>query len=212
MASQMAILYRTRNLLPKSTTSIKTITTFPFLSQEAELADANPNLQSQTTPLPPNPASGSPLYNENWRNPIPRPSSSHAISPFGLFTRASVSETYDSHALLDLFGDWMASQRWEDVKDMFEAWVRSLDKNGKPNKPDVNLFNHYLRANLMIGASVVDLLDLLAQMENFQVSPNTASFNLVLKAMHQARETLAAEKLFERLVSSSPDFKCLFLG
>lgn len=85
------------------------------------------------------------------------------------------------------------------MKDLFEAWVRSLDKNGKPNKPDVNLFNHYLRANLMMGASAADLLDLLAQMEHFNISQNTASFNLVLKAMHQAGETLAAEKLLERL-------------
>lgn len=101
-----------------------------------------------------------------------------------------------------MFGDWMASQRWQDVKDLFEDWVRSLDKNGKPNKPDVNLFNHYIRANLMIGGSAADLLDLLAQMEHFNVSPNTASFNLVLKAMHQAGETLAAEKLVERMLQS----------
>ncbi|XP_058777398.1 pentatricopeptide repeat-containing protein At1g26460, mitochondrial-like [Vicia villosa] len=205
MASQMAILNRTRSLLTKSKSTnitIKAISTFPFLNQEPELAEPTPTPTPSS--LPPNPASGSPLYNENWRNPLPKPpsSSSNAVAPFGLVTRASLSETYDSHALLNMFGDWMASQQWHDVKDLFEAWVRSLDKNGKPNKPDVNLFNHYLRANLMMGASAADLLDLLAQMEHFVVSPNTASFNLVLKAMHQAGETLAAEKLLERMLQS----------
>ncbi|XP_045813467.1 pentatricopeptide repeat-containing protein At1g26460, mitochondrial [Trifolium pratense] len=204
MASQMAILYRTRSLLTKSTniTTFKSISTFPFLNQEPELAEPVNPIPPNPSSLPPNPASGSPLYNENWRNPIPKPSSSNAVNPFGLFTRASLTDTYDSHALLNMFGDWMASQRWHDVKDLFEVWVRSLDKNGKPNKPDVNLFNHYLRANLMIGASAAELLDSLAQMEHFNVSPNTASFNLVLKAMHQAGETLAAEKLLERMLQS----------
>ncbi|WJX57399.1 hypothetical protein P8452_42964 [Trifolium repens] len=203
MASQMAILYRTRSLLTKSTNiTIKSISTFPFLNQEPELAETVTPIPPNPSSLPPNPASGSPLYNENWRNPITKPSSSNAVTPFGHFTRTSLSDTYDSHALLNIFGDWMASQRWHDVKDLFEAWVRSLDKNGKPNKPDVNLFNHYLRANLMIGASAAELLDLLAQMDHFNVLPNTASFNLVLKAMHQAGETLAAEKLLERMLQS----------
>lgn len=85
------------------------------------------------------------------------------------------------------------------MKQLFEFWVRSLDKNGKPNKPDVNLYNHYLRANLMMGAAAGDMLDLVALMDDFSVAPNTASYNLVLKAMHQARETEAAQKLLERL-------------
>lgn len=93
----------------------------------------------------------------------------------------------------------MTSQRWSDIKQLFEFWIRSLDTNGKPNKPDVNLYNHYLRANLMIGATAGDLLDLVARMEEYALMPNTASFNLVLKAMHQARETEAAEKLLQRL-------------
>lgn len=194
----MSILYRTRSLLTKPNFTIKSISTFPYLNQEPELVDPTPPPPTESS-LPPNPASGSPLYNENWRNPVPKTSS---LTQFGHFTRASVSETYDSNALLNVFGDWVASQRWGDVKEMFEGWVRSLDKNGKPNKPDVNLFNHYIRANLMIGASAADLLDLLAQMEEFDILPNTASFNLVLKAMHQARETLAAEKLLERMLQS----------
>lgn len=84
------------------------------------------------------------------------------------------------------------------MKQLFEFWIRSLDGNGKPNKPDVNLYNHYLRANVMIGASAGELLDLVAQMEDYAITPNTASYNLVLKAMYQERETEAAEKLIER--------------
>lgn len=85
------------------------------------------------------------------------------------------------------------------MNQLFEFWIRSLDKMGKPNKPDVNLYNHYLRAKLMIGASTGELLDLVQQMEDYAIAPNTASFNLILKAMHQARESEAAEKLFQRL-------------
>jgi hypothetical protein len=97
----------------------------------------------------------------------------------------------------------MTSQRWGDMKQLFEFWIRSLDKNGKPNKPDVNLYNHYLRANLMNGASPIEMLDLVLRMEDSGITPNTASFNLVLKAMHQGRETEAAEKLLERLALRS---------
>lgn len=109
------------------------------------------------------------------------------------------------NSLLNMFADWTASQRWSDMKQLFEVWVRSLDKNGKPNKPDVNLYNHYLRANLMMGASAGDMLDLVAPMEEFSVEPNTASYNLVLKAMYQARETEAAMKLLERMLLLGKD-------
>ncbi|MBA0834670.1 hypothetical protein Goarm_007000, partial [Gossypium armourianum] len=95
------------------------------------------------------------------------------------------------------FADLMIQQRWIDVEELFEFWVRSLDENGKPNKFDVNLYNHYLRANLMIGASAGDLLDFVAQMDDFKLVPNLASFNLILKAMRQAKETEAAEKLLD---------------
>lgn len=97
------------------------------------------------------------------------------------------------------------------MKQLFELWVRSLDKNGKPNKPDVHIYNHYLRANLMTGASAGALLDLVSQMDEYAVSPNTASFNLVLKAMRQAKETVAAEKLVERLDFNLQMLKFMFL-
>ncbi|KAK7407421.1 hypothetical protein VNO78_09331 [Psophocarpus tetragonolobus] len=199
MASQMAILFRTRSLFPKPQTLFKSITTFPSLSQEPQLVDPTP------TPLPPNPASGSPLYHENWRSPIPQPSGgATSLAPLGVYNRAA-SDTFDHRALLDHFGDQMASQRWDQVKNLFESWLRSLDKSGKPNKPDVNLFNHYLRANLMLGASASDLLHLVSQMDTFNLSPNTASFNLVLKAMCQANETLAADQLLQRMLQAGND-------
>ncbi|WVZ10927.1 hypothetical protein V8G54_015457 [Vigna mungo] len=187
------ILFRTRSLLFSKPSSLaKTISTFPFLSQEPQLTDP--------APLPPNPASGSPLYHQNWRTPVPYSHpSDHAIAPIGFYNRAS-SDSYDPKALLDFFGDCMASNEWNEVKKTFETWVGALDKTGKPNRPDVNLFNHYLRANLMLGSSPSELLDLVAQMDDFNVKPNTASFNLVLKAMCQANETTAAEKLLQQLV------------
>lgn len=57
----------------------------------------------------------------------------------------------------------------------------------------------------MVGDSVGELLDLVANMEDYRIAPNTASFNLVLKAMAQARETVAAEKLIQRMLQTSKD-------
>lgn len=103
----------------------------------------------------------------------------------------------DVDSLLNLFADWVTAKRWGDVKELFELWIKSLDAHGKPNKPNVQLFNHYLRAHFMDGTTAAGLLDVVSLMEDFAVEPNTASFNLVLKAM-QAREFEAAEKLVER--------------
>ncbi|CAL1395091.1 unnamed protein product [Linum trigynum] len=171
-------------------------------SQEPQLATEPENVPQ--TPLPPNPASGSPLYQENWRRPV----QSHRVAlpqSFNPFQQAPVDpllamyQAYDVSSLLNLFADWTTSQRWSDMKELFECWVRSLDNNGSPHKPDVDLYNHYLRANLMMDATAGDLLDLVAQMGDFILAPNTASFNLVLKAMNQARETETAEKLLQRM-------------
>lgn len=51
----------------------------------------------------------------------------------------------------------------------------------------------------MTDAMSAKLLDLVAQMEDYVVLPNMASFNLVLKAMHKAKETVAAIKLLKGL-------------
>lgn len=108
---------------------------------------------------------------------------------------------------MNVFADWMTSQQWSDIKQLFEYWIRSLDGNGKPNKPDVSLYNHYLRANLMMGASAGELLDFVSQMDDYNIVPNTASFNLVLKAMYQARESEAAVKLIDRMLQTGKDSK-----
>ncbi|KAF5745749.1 Tetratricopeptide repeat (TPR)-like superfamily protein isoform 1 [Tripterygium wilfordii] len=216
MASQVVILARTKTLI-RALNSSKSISTFTFLSQEPQLAEASlPD--PQPSPLPPNPATGSPLYNENWRNAAPNnPSLAQTLVPLGFLNQTpasrlhALSTTLDVQSMMNLFADWMTQQRWPDMQQLFEHWIRSLDKNGKPNKPDVNLYNHYLRANLMIGARAADLLDLVAQMEEFAITPNTASFNFVLKAMCRDRETEAAEKLLERMLEagneSLPDFE-----
>lgn len=118
----------------------------------------------------------------------------------------ALSETLDVKGLMDVFAEWMTSQKWVEITQLFEFWVRSLDKDGKPNKPDVNLYNHYLRANLMRAnlmneeATAGYLVDLVTQMEDFGISPNTASFNLVLNAMSSHGEAEAAVKLLERLL------------
>ena len=46
----------------------------------------------------------------------------------------------------------------------------------------------------MTNASAVELPNLVAQMEDYEVVPNTAQFNLVHKAMYKAKETVAATK------------------
>ncbi|KAK6157841.1 hypothetical protein DH2020_012089 [Rehmannia glutinosa] len=191
----------------------KTISTFVHLRQEARLAEPPP----LHTPLPPIPASGSPLYKENWRNTTSStsPGISAAQIPISLgFLRLnstaemeSLSQMLDAKSLMDQFENWMTAQRWADVKQLFELWVKSLDDSGKPKKPDVNLYNHYLRANLMMGTSVGELLDLVAQMDDYGIVPNNASFNLVLKAMQRAGESQAAEKLIERMLQIGKEYK-----
>ncbi|XP_077211404.1 tetratricopeptide repeat (TPR)-like superfamily protein [Tasmannia lanceolata] len=211
MALKLVFLSRSNQISKTlNPNTFRKISTFPFLSQEPQLEDP-PSISS--TPLPPNPSSGSPLYQENWRNPNPNLNSflSQSLVPLGLPSLLpspklqAFSQTLDAVSLMNVFADWTTSQRWADMKQLFEFWIRSLDKNGKPNKPDVNLYNHYLRANLMIGGSAGELLDLVALMDDYEISPNTASFNLVLKAMYQAREDEAAEKLLDRMLQTGKD-------
>ncbi|GAA0168668.1 hypothetical protein LIER_43823 [Lithospermum erythrorhizon] len=189
----MSILTRSRPLISKSP-FFKSISTFPFLSQHPLISDDPPPPSAAESPPQP------PFSASNWRNPNPNSgSTSPTLTPLTIIQ--STAQTSDAASLMNLFADWMTSQRWNDMKNMFEVWIRSLDKNGKPYKPDVGLYNHYLRANLMIGASAGVMLDLVEGMEGFGIVPNTASFNLVLKAMAQGRETKAADKLLERFES-----------
>lgn len=195
-------------LIPRCRTIVKTlspqthksITTFSFLSQNPQLSDPEPApAPASYHPLPPNPASGSPLYNENWRNPNPySPNPGGIIPAAALYSPHRVTETLDFSALMNRFAGWMTEQRWSDIRQLFEYWIRALDEHGKPNKPDVSAFNHYLRAHLMMGASPVDLLDIIGQMEDYRINPNTASYNLVLKSMQRSHEAVAASKLLDR--------------
>ncbi|KAL3654296.1 hypothetical protein CASFOL_003977 [Castilleja foliolosa] len=185
-----------------SSRSFKSISTFVHLRQASQLAE----------PLTPSiPASGSGL------NPISfaSPGVSAAQIPISLgFIRLKsegemklLSQTLDAEGLIDLFTGWMTANEWADVKELFELWVRSLDNKGKPNKPDVDLYNHYLRANLMMGTSSGEMLDLVAKMDDYGILPNTASFNLALMAMQKAGESQAAEKLIERMLQIGEEYK-----
>lgn len=176
------------------------------LPQQAELSPD----PAASAPLPANPSTGSPFYGENWRNPAASTPPSSLLptvvggNPFGAQHRLSAySDTQDAAALKETFSKWMAEQRWEEMKHLFDYWVRSLDPaTGKPNRPDVDLFNHYLRANLMAGALPHEMLDLADHMREFEVEPNTASYNLVLKSMVAAQESEGAEKLVERMLQT----------
>ncbi|ONM24998.1 Pentatricopeptide repeat-containing protein mitochondrial [Zea mays] len=179
------------------------------LPQQPELSPdptaGTPDLAG-AAPLPPNPSTGSPFYTQNWRNPAAaNPPSSLlptvvAGSPFGAqHFMAAFYDAPDVTGLKETFAKYMAEQRWEDMKHLFDHWVRSLDAaTGKPNHPDVDLFNHYLRANLMTRALPHEMLDLADHMLEFELQPNAASYNLVLKSMVASQETEGAEKLIER--------------
>ncbi|MCL7045143.1 hypothetical protein MKW94_001766 [Papaver nudicaule] len=215
------------SILTKSSTFIKTlnpnsfrtISTFKYLCQEPQIAE--PLVPSSSpTPLPPNPSSGSPLYQQdNWRTANPKSNLGflgHSLPALSTLQAPSAeiqaySQTLDGTQLMNVFADLMTSQKWSDMIQLFEFWIMSLDSNGKPNKPDVNLYNHYLNANLMAKASPGELLDLVAKMEDYKVLPNTASFNIVLKAMYHAGEAKAADKLLQRMLQtgkeSMPDEK-----
>ncbi|XP_052162011.1 pentatricopeptide repeat-containing protein At1g26460, mitochondrial [Oryza glaberrima] len=193
-------------LLRSSISSSRPLLQQPELSPAAA-ADAAP--ATDAAPLPPKPSTGSPFYGENWRNPAAaaNPSSSSllpAVVGGGAHARAAAySASPGAAELKETFAEWMAEQRWEEMKQLFEFWVRSLDPaSGKPNRPDVDLFNHYLRAQLMSGALPIEMLDLAEQMREFEITPNTASHNLILKSMVQAQEADGAEKLIERMLQT----------
>ncbi|XP_076952382.1 pentatricopeptide repeat-containing protein At1g26460, mitochondrial-like [Bidens hawaiensis] len=200
MASMAIFTRKLRPLSKTLTPKPTTISTTTFLSQQPQFADHPP-----PPPLPPNPATGSPLYTQNWRNPNPniQNSSPKSIIPSGFsISHPILSQIQQIDEILNMFADWMTSQKWGEIKQVFEYWIGSLGKDGKPNKPDVNLYNHYLRANLMMGASAGELLDLIEKMEEFGIEGNTASFNLVMKALYEAKEAEAAMKLINRMIQT----------
>ncbi|GLJ15817.1 hypothetical protein SUGI_0260860 [Cryptomeria japonica] len=122
---------------------------------------------------------------------IPSPSLSspeQSLIPIGMQQRSIRSEVpYDPRSaskiqvfskslslpnLLNVFADWTTSQRWNEIKDLFEEWLRTLNE---------------------------------MEVDYDGLVPNTASFNLVLKAMYQSREPLAAVKLIDRMIQIGQD-------
>ncbi|XP_042052804.1 pentatricopeptide repeat-containing protein At1g26460, mitochondrial-like [Salvia splendens] len=206
------IRYLARSMPSMRRLNLRFVSTSTHLRQEAQLAGVEP----PQAPLPPNPASGSPLYSENWRNATsstsPGADAAAMLPSLGFLSLGAPGlvqslATLDANGLMDQFAKWTTEQRWGDLKQLFELWIKSLDNSGKPNKPGVDLYNHYLRANLMMGASTGQLIDLVEKMNDYEIEPNTASFNLVLKAMQQADESLASEKLIERMLQRGPECK-----
>ncbi|KAL9226151.1 hypothetical protein vseg_001996 [Gypsophila vaccaria] len=188
MQSKMASLTKSRTLIKTLTLTLipkSSISTSSFLNQLPQFAQ-----HQQQHPLPANP------YGD-------RPALHHPYAPPHL-----PPEIGDVDSLLHVFGGWVTSQRWANVKEVFEIWINGLDNYGKPNTPNVEVFNYYLRAHLMCGSSASELLGVVQQMEGFAVEPNTASYNLVLKGV-LPRDWPAAVSLLERMLQcgeqSHPD-------
>ncbi|ONM24994.1 Pentatricopeptide repeat-containing protein mitochondrial [Zea mays] len=105
------------------------------LPQQPELSPdptaGTPDLAG-AAPLPPNPSTGSPFYTQNWRNPAAaNPPSSLlptvvAGSPFGAqHFMAAFYDAPDVTGLKETFAKYMAEQRWEDMKHLFDHWKRA---------------------------------------------------------------------------------------
>ncbi|CAA0828749.1 Pentatricopeptide repeat-containing protein -mitochondrial [Striga hermonthica] len=188
-------------------TNLRFISTFFPLRQESQLPEPPP----PRAPPPSFPALGS--WGSNFSSTSPSVSAAQIPISLGFLRTNSraemqiLSQTLDTKDLMDQFAKWMTSQRWADVKELFELWVKALDSSGKPNKPDVDIYNQYLHANLLIGASVSEMLNLVAQMDDYGLLPNTASFNLVLKAMLQVGTSQAAETLIQRMLQIGKEYE-----
>ncbi|CAL9203598.1 unnamed protein product [Musa hybrid cultivar] len=101
----------------------------PSLSSPRSPSYRNHRLRlSHSCPAPLNPATGSPFYQENWRNLTPAPGvgpfvGGRSLVPMGLPATArtmAFSKTLDVFSLMNVFADWMTSQRWSDLKQLFE--------------------------------------------------------------------------------------------
>ncbi|KAM0899531.1 hypothetical protein ACQ4PT_021214 [Festuca glaucescens] len=90
-----------------------------------------------------------------------------------------------------------AATSWNRILEVAQM-LNHQRRHGQPNRPDVDLFNHYLCADVMSGALPHEMLDLVDQMREFKITPNTASFNLVVKSMAKAREVDGGERLVDR--------------
>ncbi|KAL9246333.1 hypothetical protein vseg_019880 [Gypsophila vaccaria] len=199
--------------LSKSLTLIKTLNPHslkPLSTASLPHPPPSPPPPSPPPPstLPPNPSSGSPPFLQNWRSPST--TAAAAASSLVPLRRAppSSSPSKTMAEMLNSFAENAASQHWTEIKDSFERWISSLDSSGRPNRPNVELFNLYLRADLMCGANGTELLQVVDQMELYAVVPNTASFNLVLKALkpsHWPSAVSVLERMLQNGKQSQPD-------
>lgn len=118
-----------------------------------------------------------------------------------------IAVSLDLEAIKGLFADWMTLQKWGDMILVYEYWFDCYDKNGIKNMPDLGLFNHYLRANLMMKASQNDMLELISKMEDYGMKANTASYNLVLKAIHENGKVDDAVQFLDSMIESGKEGK-----
>ncbi|XP_063939654.1 pentatricopeptide repeat-containing protein At1g26460, mitochondrial isoform X2 [Daucus carota subsp. sativus] len=185
------IFNRSRPLLLRTLKPIfsKPISTSPFLSQQPQ----------PLSPDPPTPAPSSQTSSATWTHP---PGSTHSLVPLDFLQThvvklERIAESLDLESIKELFADWMTLQKWHDMKKVFEHWSSCYDKNGKLNKPDVGLYNHYLKANLMLKASPSQLLELVSGMESLG--------NLILKTMYLYKEVDTAVQLLDRMIESEKE-------
>ncbi|KAK1379475.1 Pentatricopeptide repeat-containing protein [Heracleum sosnowskyi] len=195
------IFNRSRPLLLKTLNPIffKPISTSPFLSQQPQYLISDP----PTPPFEP-----THISSDNRRNSSGLTQSLvplEFVKPRELMLK-EMAESLDLEGIKEMFADWMTMQRWDDMIDMFEVWVSGYDKNGNPKKPDLDLFNHYLRANLMKRKSPDRMLDLLMMIQGYNLKANTASFNLILKSMHEHRERDAAVNLLDKMIVDEKNY------
>ncbi|KAL8104570.1 hypothetical protein AgCh_028690 [Apium graveolens] len=189
------IFNRSRPLLLKTLNPIffKPISTSSFLSQQSQ----------QLISDPPNPIS-----QENRINPS---GSTQSLIPLE-FLQSRVerlrimAHTLDLEGIKELFADWMTLKKWDDMKFVFDVWIESYDKNGKLNQPDLDLFNHILRALLMMNETPSKMLQWIQNVQGLGLMKvNTASYNLVLKAMREQRKVDDAVKLLDWMIMLKKD-------
>ncbi|KAK9690223.1 hypothetical protein RND81_09G113400 [Saponaria officinalis] len=137
MQSQMANLSTSLILIKTiNPNSLKSISTSSFLNQQPQF-DEQPQSLSPS-PLPPNPSYGSHMYHQTRRT--------HAVgqtlTPLHHQNPSFIPPVVrDVDSLMNLFGGWVTSQRWGDIKEVFEQWINSLDVNENPSRSNVEVFN-----------------------------------------------------------------------
>ncbi|CAL9200927.1 unnamed protein product, partial [Musa hybrid cultivar] len=122
--------FRSHSIFPKSLAAaplLRCISAFPFLFQEPQLQEPLPPTLPQL-PRSPQPRHWEPLLPRELAEPDPRTRcrsfvGGRSLVPMGLPATArtmAFSQTLDVSSLMNVFADWMTSQRWSDLKQLFE--------------------------------------------------------------------------------------------